>query len=508
MTQTFEFRGYGWASRYKGPGIAYDGIDVHMAAGDVLAQVPPLPSEDRQFSIRGVPLAYDPTTTLAKADGYYYPLTLSIASSIDIHRPDGVKRSDYVTSDGAKLAVTENATTTDFVVTTAGATATRTLVTHWNQYLDPADPLFSWSAYSILKHRSDLGEDVWWWNTYAYLQTVWRCPVATTLVMRLDWNHLQVTDTHESSPAAREANFEVLALPGFALYTFDLAADAGNDQTVTLDLLLPDGYAFPNYPGRISSIQFSGFVPGGGGPATVTLKQMNLASAASSLYYPKAAVSTTEQRKQYSMITLAHDGAYVTGHIPDEIYKPNQGAVGYGGAPRHTDPMTGSVSGVITDTMKTVEAVWAELNLIEGVTATYSASAFTTANGDGVNVLNTEPADFIWNTFPTSGVPLATAWTPKCCLTAFRLKPCNGINIRVMGELDVGAGIETVAVNADGTRAAGVNLQGYYMDADGTTKHVVASATTDAQGYAVVAPLPANRGADGENIDSGVERAS
>ncbi len=496
-----DFKNYSWPCQWKGPGIAYDGIDFLILSTECANAVPPLSTRDRQIPIRGVPATYDPT--IYSIEGYYKPISLAIANSISVHRPDGEKRSDYVSADTDSITVIEGATDTTFIVKEPDGIVSRVQSTIWERYFDGEDPLFSYTACAILKHRSDLDEDIWWWGTYSYLKMLWTCPVACTVTMQLDWRHVRVFDPH-STGEAQEAWYAEF-IPEAWQYTFDLEAKPNEQQEITVDLLFPNNTVDPVYTGRIDKIAFYGLVPmDNGDVATVVLNGMGLQSSGSP-YYPKVAMPIPTIRDQYSMITLAHDGAWAFGHIPDDVYKPNQGAITLGGSPRHTDPLTGGESGIVFDTMKSLSAVWAEANLVEGVTATYDHLKFLEANSDGNNTISEEPVDFIQHYFPPeAGRSHETPWEPQCAITTFKYSPVNCAHMYLMAHYDVWASIEVLCHAPNGTRASGVSLVGSWINNDGD-KIQTASAITDAHGYAMVAPLPA--GDPDDDITSIVEEA-
>ena len=474
-----------WSEEGQGlkPGIIAleSTFDIHPEWA--AAQDPPLSPDDACVPVQG------PTP---RGGETYTPLSIALAQTIDVHRPDGNMPSQFVTSDEAKLTVSEGATETTFVVSAAGGSASRTLKTDWEPGVTKGDPAWSYVACRRTKHT--VGDDVWCWDSHAYLDIEYTTNVAQTLTLTLDWRKITVTDTF-ATDSTRYDDWECMQTPGQSTYTVNLPVGTG---TATVNLLFPKEGG-PAFLGRIDRITLSGFTPGPSGPATVTIRGMKLVSKTdpeSGLpldWYLHIAPKPPVRQGVYTLASIAHDGASITLQVPDTAYKGNEVTV-YGGSPRYVEPCIGATSGLIFDTQFTLSGYANELNNLEGVTATYDAAASEEAISDGTNTLAPENADWLIPQYPTS-VAQYRAWLPKPCPAAVmcrRFGITNGIPWTVKVDHALMAAKEVLTYEGNAPGEAGITLRAYWMD--GETKQIVdgASGTTDAAGFAVVAPIPAN----------------
>lgn len=464
-------------------------------------QDPHLPSDDSIVPIQG---------PCPSGDADYDAIQLDILPEIECHRPDGVKLSDYVNTDG-KITVSEGASETTFAVNAAGGTVKRTLARQWDHYFDPTDPDFTFDLCRKTKHVT--GEDIYGWNTYAYMDLVFRCPVACTVTMAVSAVRYAVLDTYTLPDSERRANYQAIPIDASQEYTFALDALPGEDQTVRVKLLFPDAGG-PAYLGRVTAVEFRGF-----GVGTIILKSQKLISATEESgehageyypYYVKVSPGPPVQRGKYSFVGISHDGSPVVMLTPDTAYKQHE-VLGHGGNLRYCEPLTSSVEGVgPLDYQIDIGTVAGWLNAIEGVEATYNGAASDSALGDGDAEIGPENADWLIPVYPVTaddsldrrfvpGTPQSLRARPMCRTLGIT----NGIEWEVKVDHALMFGIEVQAKVGNEPAPEGVAMQAYYMDGEDKIVDALASGVTDQNGYCVVAPIPAD-----ESREYDVEQAA
>jgi hypothetical protein len=465
---TYEWCGNSWGAPTRAATRFFS-----IQAAWALSQDPVLPSDDRSLFVH-----LDPPRLTGSTN--YLPVSVLLAPSVDVNRPDGLRPSDWVSSDTGKLAVTELGGESDFAVSATGAAVTRTFISDWRHRVGlfgTGDPLFGYAECERTRHRAN--EDIWGWSTYAFLRVEIESPSDTALILTVSGTHLTVSDSHETSGVSRAAAFSATATAWTKTYA--LTAREGT-RTVDLDLLFPNEGPHPFYPDRVDSLKIEGFKTG-----TYRLKALKLIAKGPG--YLKWAPGKQVQREDYSAWGLAVDGAYVYGDLPDQAVKPDETGQ-YGGNPRYITPLIGTGTGTILDTQYSLSALCGTLTLQEGMTASYSQAVFDAAMRDNFGtILDPELAQFMKPLLPYSGLTPGTAYLPDCAVLAGQVEIPSLLHFTNVGRLHIHGGLEALAVSLEGERVGdGIRVDAVRAD----TGAVVASGLTDRFGYVVTTPVPAN----------------
>jgi hypothetical protein len=447
------------------------------------AQDPPLPSDDLQLPVIIAPPFLEPETQ-------YRPLQIRFSPEQNLDRPGRVPEPVYpppafwVSSDSNKLAITHAAhsdvmeTDVTFDCLQTGATATRQLVSAWRDRVGlgtggtgHAD--FDIDGYTWTRHEDD--EDLWSWQERGYLRLDMEAPQASELLLTVKGVWLQVDDPHTTG-SHRIANYSAAAVPFERSYTIPLAAGA---NTRYVDLLFPDEGG-PFYYGRVDEIALSGFETG-------TYQMTRLTLVALGEVHFKCLWGKQVQRSDYSMLHAACDGAPMFANLPDRMIKEDETGE-YGGGLRYVNIVTGSESGLVLDTQLSLPDFWAQLARIEGWTADYSQAKEDAALKDAFgNSLG--PGLAQW-TLPIPGTwfPAGEHYEPECAIVAGSVRIVPGRAFTVNARLPLWGGLEALAT-LGGERAPAGRAVGAVREETG---EVVAAGSTDAHGYVVVRPVPAN----------------
>lgn len=432
------------------------------------AQTPALPSDDRTLVGN-----LDPP----QGSGDYLPVSVTIAPSVDVHRPDGGRPSDWVSSDTGILTVSESGGATTFTAAQAGASATRTLASAWKNrvgLLGTGDPAFLITAYEKTKHEA--GEDIWGWSTYAFLRLKIEAPSDTALILTIKGTSIAVSDSHETNLSDRIAAYVVTPTPWTK--TFAVFARKGEHE-YDVDLLFPNEGPRPFYPDRVDSLKLEGFQAG-----AYTLSAAKLIAKGPG--YLKWAWGKQVQRDDYSAWGLAVDGQYVYGKLPDQAVKPDETGEG-GGNPRYITPITGTGTGLILDTQYSLEELCGALHNQEGLSVVFSQAVHDARMKDPQgNEFPVELAQFMKPLVPYAALTPGTAYQPDCAVVCGQVEIPNAVAFSLPWRLSVWGGIEALAVSLAEERL-GQDIQ---IAAVGTG--ATAIGTTDPFGYVVVSPVPAN----------------
>lgn len=424
------------------------------------------------------------------ASGYYQPVSLTLAASLNVHRPDGNTPSSFVTSDGAKLTVSEGANSTVFQVAATGATATRTLAEDWRTWIaDSAQPV---DAYTYTDHNSlgSTNQDIWCWDSYSYLRCTIDAPAAVSLTLTVTGVYLDVTDSHTTG-SDRRTDMTQVEVPWTRTYTLSLQSGTNISD---VDLLFPNEGTGPlvGY-GRVDTIAFSGFAVG-----DYTVRGLSL--VATEQGYLKCDFGPPAQRGDYSALWLAQDGAAVLGAWPDTAYKPDETGT-YGGGLRYVEPLTGSMTGTIQDSQLSVETFWTYPNRWEGWTTIYSQAAEDAANEDNQgNSIGGGIAQWTRPIVPHERFRPGQAYQPKVQPVVARVVPTAGRTYTLYSRWNAGHGaIEALVKEEGGNGRLGPGET--FSFTDPPTGIVLGTGETDESSYVVVTPLPANDSITYRTID-------
>lgn len=435
------------------------------------------PANDLAIPLWAAPAREDP----GSIDQYYQPVTVALATSLDVHRPDAATPSSFVAS-GA-LAVTENATTTVFSVSGSGAYARRefgatgTDLPEWRPWLGVGasghgDAAFNPDLSHTTKHSS--GADIFDWTSYRYLRVNISAPSAGTLTLTVEGVYLDISDPHTTG-SDRPDNFSVTETPYTAVYTFDVASGANE---IDLDLCFPVAGG-PFYHGRVEAIKLSGFAVG-----SYTLSGINLVSLATrsvstlgGVASVKAGVGAPVQRGDYSALHASHNGANPTLNLGDTSNKPEEiGA--HGGALRFVNILTGAESGIIQDSQLSLQTFWEQLNSLEGWTVTWSQAAHDAANEDSFgNALSAGIAE--WSRPGLLSLTAGGSLSPKCHPVVRRINVVPGYAFAIYTRHPVYGAVEAIATQGSGPAPAASSVT-----------YGGVTATTDSHGFVSFPGVP------------------
>lgn len=500
-TESFVVPSQSWETHNK----TFGGSHAFSIRGDwASTQDPSLPGNDLYL-----PIAANPALSAPSQHTTYRPITVALAGRVGVQRPDGTQPSDWVSSDTGKLAVSEGATASTLAVTQTGANITRTLVgtDNWRSRITPTigedqngnpvntSPTFAIDNYEVCKHNWPdwnpsgtpgpwTGEDVWWWGTYGFLEIDLDVPVAGTLSLTVSGCHLAVSDPHTTG-SDRLVNYSATEVDYSHSYSLPVEAGA---NVVTVDLLFPTGGG-PVSLSRILSLTLSGFAVG-----TYTINDVAL--VAKSDAYLKVDFGAPVSREggssgpvDFSALVASLDGAQVLGNWGDQAYKPEETGA-YGGGVRYVTILTGSETGVVMDSEVSLAEFAGQFNKLEGWAVTYSQSASDAANKDAFGAaLGPELAQWMRPIIPHQRIVPDQPFTPDCNPLAASVGITNMVPYVIYAHYPQWGALETLTVGSDGKRGRpGAPVTAVRV----STGAAVAAAVTDRQGYATVAPIPAN----------------
>lgn len=462
-------------------GVGHSGTRLMLIqAAWAAAQNPALPSNDRILLARINP---------PQGSGDYNPVGISLASFVEMHRPAGMIPSNWVASD-ARITVTETIGETVLTVHEEGAYIERTFAgtQTWRNHVGlgtggTGHVDFGIEDYEVYRHNywSSSGDDVWAWGTYAWLGYEIEGAGATAfpdheLTLMAAGVHLAITDTHETSLVDRTANY-VADLTAYNA-TYSVPVQEGT-KTGRVDLLFP-AETQPFYHGRVDALRMSGFKVG-----TYRIKKLRLEATGQA--YLKICWGKQQQRSDYSSLVAAVNGAFVFGNWPDQAYKPDETG-DYGGGIRYINPLTGSGSGLILDTHKSLEEFVLLLNKIEGWTATYSDAVHDARMKDAQGKEIADLAQFLLPVVPYQRLTPGDTFSPDCAIVCGQVEIPNATPVTLPWFLHLWGSLEGQGKTGGRRADSGVAVEAYRLDTGAT----VATGVTDEDGFAVVSPVPAN----------------
>ena len=458
----------------------------------------------------------------------YSPLTITLAESISVLRPDGNRPSDFVTSDAAKLTVAESSSETTFTCITAGANAKRTLVgtANWRSRTTPTvaydgttytntNPDFGFGNELVSKHNfagwggASLAEDIWGWSSYRFLYVSVNAPADCTLTMTITSIKLTVGDSHVSG-GQRISDYAEGRSEASTTLVYSIPVKSGVTTPYKVDLLFPDSGGVLHaggiqYPSRVTDMTLAGFPLGDTVLLSMDMKAtqgylkvhyneqkrtLNMVTADPEtdpeLY---AAQSFGAASVDYGSLWASVDGSRVCGDLGDKFLNNDQ--VGdVGGSPRYIDPMEGAETGTITDHQVSLGSMTSYIDGWEGFTAVYSTAAHDAVLKDAQgNTLGpsagSEPAEWLIDIVPYVTLTPGTAYQPPCCPRVGSVIIAPGKHFLITSRGDLWGAMETVVAQA------GSPTGPYYHPATLTVKRddtgaVVGAGTADANGYGIV----------------------
>ena len=434
-------------------------------------QNPPINADDRQVPIYGAPAMSNPAVVTP-----YFPLDWKVLPLVDVHRPNGLRPSDWVALDPGKITVEEGASSV-FNVAATGGSVKRTLLTHWRNRTTVGDPLFGIEHYEITRHNYfGSGDDVWGWQHHGWLRWLITSPAvgAHSLTCTVRGVHFEVFDPHTTGED-RIADYTRTETPFTVTYPLPLT---DGENTVFMDLLFPESGPVPFYYGRVDSIELSEFQVGIYAVNGIDLRARHDG-------YIKNELGRPVPRTDYDAIVWAQDGAFCLGNWSDRAIKTELGTVG--GGVRTIQILTGSGTGEILDQHRSLEAFGTDLHKLEGMEAVYSISASIVANQDiWGSRLSPELAQDIWSIAPFDYLPLDANYKPACSPRVRRLAITPGQEFRLLVRWPLWAAIEVLVTQSGGRAPAGIVVGAVRTD----TGVTVATAMTDESGYAIIHPVP------------------
>jgi hypothetical protein len=424
----------------------------------------------------------------------YAPIAITQEAAIEIDTPAFGRPSSWTINSGANGSVTENAGDTQFIVSNVAARFTRPYAFNWRAYTTGPHGSPEWvvDGYSFLRRHYGLTyrgiaqavypEDYWWWNSFQFLRLNITATAPATLSLTVRGIDLTISDSHNTSPAAREAALTFSEFSDTRVYVFDVTAAANVDHFI--DLSFPDQYItgagapFPLRRPRVESLELSSSAIG-----TFTLNACELtrrdayATEVSIAYSPESTYNA-----EWPAVYLRVDGeATPILCYGDTDRKGMEQELG--GAIRFAEGESGSVI--------TARGMWEQLQRIEGFAIVYDDTERAAFMDDtyGVPIVSqlTEPAQFAVEVAPGAvfiGAGSAHGYEPLHCIRCGAVTFPNGLAVTIKGRHVFGGGVEAV-VCVDGARAgAAVNID--VLDELNAT---LATVATDARGRVHYEPI-------------------
>jgi hypothetical protein len=440
---------------------------------------------DRDFAWEG----NDPKAPGNAAQTSWNAGSITIASSRSV-----ILSSNAWTPSSGSLTVGGTPTSPTFTAVAAGTSATKTLLEYWRNWNTPAHAQYhADDGYKTTKadYYADAGQDLWGWSLYSYLDVALTTPALTTLTFEI--TYAVVTQAGTINTIVRTYS-----------KSFPLGA-----STQRLDLLFPTEAGRPFYGERVDSIKISGFTSLAG---TYTLTSMALVPDQQAyLTLGGRSHLLRDGARVYGGARLAQDGAGVALHWGKDtlITFPSTGDLdGDGFTDYRGDHQNGIFlqNGVAYEVyghapsmdQTTVQAAIEELHRIEGVTATYSATAMDAAFTDGTNTI-TPSRDQTWLALlrPHARLTAGAAYTVLAQLRPSGVILAPGLTaatMRVFSRNHLGVVIECLCTNNTFARAGAgetIRARAYTGAVSSPSDTLLATATTDASGYAY---LPVRNG--------------
>jgi hypothetical protein len=448
---------HSYAQQYAGTAVL---ADPWLSAQTVVSY-----STERAFTLEG----NKPKTPAAATPGTFDVGTVTITNGITV-----LLSSNAWTVDAGSATVGGTSTVPVFTVTSGPATVRRSLLSHWRNWNTGGDPLeVSGENYTATKRNAystgAATPDVWGWGAYAYLDADITPGAAATLTFEVTW------------AVVRQSGAIVTVVRNYSA-----TWSSGARATKRLDLLFPTEAGHPFYGERVDMIRISGLPVG-----TVTVHSLTL-TPVEQAYLKAGGVRKVlaDGTVTTGGITLAQDGQMAVCHwgqdptvLPsldrdgdafiDHQRDHQNGRMAYGSSATAipSDESMGGAIGMVGSASQTIQNVMDELNRLEGVTATYSATALdsdlTDSFGNSIGITGTYPTgtaapvnrSSLWlkPVLPHARLTAGAAYTMLARLVVDDVSVPTGrgaANVRVFQRQHLGSVLEAQCVDSAGNRAA------------------------------------------------------
>lgn len=393
--------------------------------------------------------------------------TVDLTASLSV-----LRSANAWSTDAGTVAIGGTPTVPVFAVTVGPATVKRALSSQWRNWNTGADPLFiSGESYTATKRNAystgAATPDVWGWGLFALLDVDLTPGAAGSLTFEVTW------------AVVRQSGAIVTVVRNYT-------ATWGAGRSVQrLDLLFPTEDGHPFYGERVDQIRLVGLPVG-----TTTLHSLSLVTSQDA-YLKLGGVRETLADASVTIggITLAQDGQMAVCHwSQDPAVSPSADRDGDGFIDHQRDAQDGrmayaaSSSAIVSDesmggavgmlgASTTIGQVFQELNRMEGVTATYDATALdaalTDAYGNSIGITGQFPTGVaapvnrssLWLTpnLPHQGVTAGTPVTLTARLVTDDVSVASGrtaAQMRVYQRQRLGSVLEAQCITPAGARAA------------------------------------------------------
>jgi hypothetical protein len=420
--------------------------------------------------------------------------TLTIASPLQ------VLLSTNAFAAAGSLVVSGPANTPTFTVSATGSSATKTFREHWRSWNGGAlnVPGENYTATKRTAYTIDANTpDVWGWSLYSYVDIQFTAAVAGAHPITLDVTWVGIDENSSIRSVLR---------------TYTMSVNGAG--TYRVDLLFPDDDDKPFYGERVDSITLAGFLVG-----TYTLGTFQLVCDSQAYLKIGGRHQDVFGNFEPAGVVLSQDGQFVFAHWNDDSFEsPLLDRDGDGDNDRtkdhqnglmewaavETDPVTrSSFGGSPGMNAVSISAVFTELNLLEGMTATYSAAtmeADLTDTFSGVIGLDTgglpvaTPRRAIWltPTLPHARMTAGVAYNVAARLVVDEVIVPAGrtaAQVRLFQRNRLGMALEAQTRTSAETRGGAgqtVTARAFFGGAPVGGDPSIGASTTDAGGFATV----------------------
>ncbi len=447
----------------------------------------------------------DPKDPAAAAYKTYNAGTVGITSPLSV-----LRSANAWTVDAGAATVGGTPTAPVFTVTSAPATVKRVLAETWRAWNTAGHLNVPGENYTATKRDAystgATTPDVWGWSAYSLLAIDAELGAGATLTFEVTW-------------AVVRQNASIVTV----VRNYDATWPSTARATKQIDLLFPTEAGHPFYGERVDQIRIIGLPAG-----TNTIHDLSLVTSQDA-YLKVGGVRQTLADSTVTIggITLAQDGQMAVCHWgQDPTVLPALDRDGDGFIDHRKDHQNGrmgyaaSSSGIASDESMggavgmlggstTIQNVFDELNRMEGVTATYSAtdldSALTDSFGNAIGIdASSEVASpvnrsSLWLTpnLPHVRVTAGTPVTLTARLVVDDVSVASGrtaAQMRVYQRQRLGSVLEAQCVDPAGARASAgqtVNVRVTTNLAPSGSDAILTSGTTDASGFVT---LPVRNG--------------
>lgn len=442
--------------------------------------------------------------------------TLTIASPLTV-----LLGTNAWATDSGTVIIGGTSTVPTFNVTTAPAVVHRDLKSHWRNWNTVADPLYQGlDQYTATKHNAyptgATTPDVWGWGLYRYLDVDLTVPADCDLALTVTWAVL--LDPVQSPTALGNPAPTIVT----DTRTYSPVHFTAGRSTQRLDLMFPVEVGRPWYGERVDRVQLVGLQLG-----NHTLHSLKLTTAENAYLTIVDQQTTDDLQVVFGGVTIAQDGQMAHCHWGRDRALPAVGGEtdtdgdGYGDyAKDHQNGLMGyaaTSSGIaaekhtggafgmsLSSSSHTMQNVFTELNLLEGLTATYNDANIAAAFTDGTNSITLRFAGYLQPNHPYARVAAGAAYTVLARLVVTDVALASGrtttASMRFFQRVRLGALVEALAVDAsENAVGAGSTLTAkQYVGAAPTGSDPTwATGTTDVSGFAVLT------GGAGQVLESG-----